>query len=117
MAMSLRLTGLERQPGAAVISPVIPSSLELIKHTRLHQESGARTAMLARKAAHFLLLSERRGQRVARPSSVQSFKQQKKNKNKTKYLSSQKGAEGKELNLLKPENKGQEQRGRNQQFS
>lgn len=78
MAMSLRLTGLERQPGAAVISPVIPSSLELIKHTRLHQESGARTATLERKAAHFLLLFERRGQRVARPSSVQTFKQQKK---------------------------------------
>lgn len=43
--MSLGLTGLERQPGAALISPAIPSSLELIKHARLHQESAARTAM------------------------------------------------------------------------
>lgn len=49
MAMSLGLTGLERQPGAALISPVIPSSLELIKHTRLNQESAARTAMFELK--------------------------------------------------------------------
>lgn len=50
MAMSLRLTGLEPQPGAALISPVIPSSLQLIKPPRLHQESAARTAGFEIKA-------------------------------------------------------------------